>query len=89
MSLKDPEHDPGVWWFSPSPGCWLGLFLWFRKCWYWVKMCPSLSANHDANQNSELNKNQKYPKVMSKVSLMCYWVLAGAVSVVSQVLVLG
>ena len=36
-------------------------------------MCPSLSANHDANQNSELNKNQKYPKVMSKVSLMCYW----------------
>ena len=42
----------------------VSVVLVYRKCWYWVKMCPSLSANHDANQNSELNKNQKYPKVM-------------------------
>ena len=28
LSLKDPGHDPGVWWLSSSsPGGWLGLLL--------------------------------------------------------------
>ena len=39
LSLKDPEHDPGVLWFSPSPGCWLGLFL---LCWCITSVGPGL-----------------------------------------------
>ena len=31
LSLKDPGHDPGVWWLSSSGG-WLGLGL--RLCWW-------------------------------------------------------
>ena len=39
----------------------------------WVQMCPSLSSLQDANQNIELNKNQKYPKLMYEVSVICSW----------------
>ena len=33
-------------------------------------MCP-LSSHQDANQYIKLNKKQKYPKLMYKVSVMC------------------
>ena len=33
-----------------------------------LQMCPFLSSNQDANQNIKLNKNQKYSKLMYKVS---------------------
>ena len=33
----------------------------------------SLSSHLDANQNIKLNKNEKYPKVMHEVSVMCTW----------------
>ena len=34
LSLKDPGHNTGVWWFSSSSGGWLGLRLWW---WLWVR----------------------------------------------------
>ena len=32
-----------------------------------------LSSHQDANQNIKLNKNQKYPKLMYEVSVICSW----------------
>ena len=65
LLLKDPEYDPGVWWFSPSPGCWLGLFLW---CWCIAGVGPGLRCVllclQIMMQIKIVNKNQKYPKVM-------------------------
>ena len=38
-----------------------------------VHILPSFSTNQDENPNIKLNKNQKYPRLMQQVSLMCSW----------------
>ena len=76
LSLKDPGYGPVVRWPSSSPGGRLEKWLWcwlYGQWWSGVQMCPSLSVNHDENQNIELNKNPKYSKLLQKISLMCSW----------------